>query len=256
MEKVNYIHYNDIHGTQSAEEILPKLLELVSFNSVLDVGCGTGSWLKIVQDLGVDDILGIDGIICDSSSLHIDILRIKEQDLNSSFDLKRKFDLVICLEVAEHLHPDSAERFIANLVRHSDIILFSAAIPFQGGQNHVNEQWTQSYWIDIFKGFNYYPTDLLRSRIWNNNRIHWWYKQNIVLFFNDNFKKVKVDKIEFNNYVHPELYTLKIVQFSEQLDFIKNKYLSGDLISFRLVIKILIKKILKKVKKISEKSKY
>lgn len=248
LEKEKYKHCTSLYGTESAEEILPKVFELGSINSVLDVGCGTGSWLKIAQELGVDDIAGIDSIICDSSTLFIDKLKIKVIDLNSSFDLNRKFDLVICLEVAEHLRPDSAKRFIESLVRHSDIILFSAAIPFQGGQNHINEQWTKDYWVDIFDQFNYYPADLLRSQIWNNQRIHWWYRQNIVLFVNANFKKFQLEKIDFNNYVHPILYELKIAQFSEKLELYKNKFLSGELLSFRIVIKILLKKILKKVK--------
>jgi SAM-dependent methyltransferase len=246
----NYIHHADIYGTQSAEEIVPKLLELVSFNSVLDVGCGTGSWLKIIQDYGIDDILGVDGIISDSTKMYIDKSKVIEKDLNSAFDLNRKFDLVICLEVAEHLLPSSAEQFIESLTRHSDLILFSAAIPFQGGQNHLNERWTKDYWIDIFKLFNYYPIDLLRTQIWNNSKIHWWYRQNIVLFANISFKKFELPKIEFNNYVHPELYEHKMLQYSEKLELLKRNYLSGEFISFQLLIKILIKKILKKMKNI------
>jgi len=250
VDKKKYVHYSDLHDTQSAEEILPKLFELVAVKSVLDVGCGTGSWLKIVKDYGVVDYQGIDGIICDSSQMHIDLSNVKEQDLNSDFDLKRKFDLVISLEVAEHLHSKSAEKYIGNLVRHSDLILFSAAIPFQGGQNHLNEQWTHSYWINIFNKFNYHPTDLLRSRIWDNEKVHWWYRQNIVLFVNANLNKFGLQKTHFNNYVHPELYIHKIIEFSEHLEKVKSKYQSGELLSFKLVFKILLKKIYRKIKSI------
>jgi SAM-dependent methyltransferase len=248
--KKKYIHYSELHDTKSAEEILPKLFEFVNVKSVLDVGCGTGSWLKIVKDYGVDDYLGIDGIICDSSQMHIDISNVKKQDLDLEFNLQRKFDLVISLEVGEHLHPSSAERFIGNLIRHSDLILFSAAIPFQGGQNHLNEQWTNSYWINIFKKFNFYPTDILRSKLWDNENVHWWYRQNIVLFVNEDINKYKLKKIHFHNYVHPELYLHKINEFSEYLEDIKGRYQSGDLLSFQLVLKILLKKIFKKIKSI------
>lgn len=250
MGNKKYIHYSELHDLQSAKEILPKLFELVKVKSVLDVGCGTGSWLKIVKDHGVEDYQGIDGIICDHPQMHIDISNVKEQNLDLDFDLQRKFDLVICLEVAEHLHPNSAEKFIGNLIRHSDLILFSAAIPFQGGQNHLNEQWTDSYWINIFKKFNYFPTDILRSKIWGNQKIHWWYRQNIVLFFNADFNQNNIQKVDFNNYVHPELYVHKINEFSKRLEQVKSKYEVGDLLSFELVLKILIKKVFKKVKSI------
>jgi len=246
----NYIHHSSLHDTQSAKELLPKLFEITPFQSVLDIGCGTGSWLKVVEDFGIKDYLGVDGFVCDKSELHIDSSKIIVQDLNLSFDLQKKFDLVICLEVAEHLRPDSSEKLIENLVRHSDIILFSAAIPSQGGQNHLNEQWTDNYWVNIFKKFNYFPTDLLRSNIWGNQKIHWWYRQNIVLFVNADLNHFNLQKVDFNNYVHPELYTHKINEFSNHLEQVKNKYESGDLLSFQLVLKILMNKTLKKVKSI------
>ncbi len=161
----SYIHYSNLHDLQSAEEILPQLFRWVKPNSILDVGCGTASWLKVAHDLGVSDCQGIDGILCEQSQLHVDISQLKQLNLNVAFDLYKKYDLVISLEVAEHLNPDSAEQFIGNLVRHSNLVLFSAAIPNQGGQNHLNEQWTNNYWIDIFKKLNFEPTDLLRKHI-------------------------------------------------------------------------------------------
>jgi SAM-dependent methyltransferase len=250
VDKNKYIHYSELHDIQSAKEILPKLFELVKVKSVLDVGCGTGSWLKIVKDYGVVDYQGIDGIICEASQMHIESSKVNELDLDLNFDLGRKFDLVISVEVAEHLHPNSAENFVGNLTRHSDLILFSAAIPFQGGQNHLNEQWTDCYWVNIFKKFNYFPTDLLRSKIWGNQKIHWWYRQNIVLFVNADFNHYDLPKVNFSNYVHPELYIHKINEFSEHLEQVKSKYQSGDLLSFQLILNILLKKVIKKVKRI------
>jgi 2-polyprenyl-3-methyl-5-hydroxy-6-metoxy-1,4-benzoquinol methylase len=244
----NYIHYSDLHDLQSAQEILPILSEWVQFKSVLDVGCGTGSWLKVAKDLGALDSFGIDGNLCDASHLHVDISLVKEQDLNCDFDITRKFDLVISLEVAEHLGPKSAERFIAALVRHSDLILFSAAIPHQGGQNHLNEQWTNNYWINQFKKFNYQSTDILRSRIWANKKIHWWYRQNILIFFNNQSKHVSIPVVEFHNYIHPELYLHKIEHFNEHVAIIKEKYESGELLSLQMVKIIFIKKLIRRLK--------
>ncbi len=248
MRLENYIHYSDLHDLQSAEEVLPILYELVQFKSVLDVGCGTGSWLNVAQRLGVDDCIGIDGNICESSQLHVDVSRVKAQNLNTEFNFSRKFDLVISLEVAEHLEPESAEQFIANLVRHSDLILFSAAIPHQGGQNHLNEQWTNSYWENIFKKFNYRPTDLIRNKIWKNENIHWWYKQNIVVFFSKESKYANLPVKEFNNYVHPDLYIHKIEQFKRELEFTKQSYETGELLSVNSLKRIVVNKFIKKLK--------
>jgi 2-polyprenyl-3-methyl-5-hydroxy-6-metoxy-1,4-benzoquinol methylase len=246
----NYIHHSDLHNLESAEQILPLLYEIVNFQSVLDVGCGTGSWLKIVEKLGINDLLGIDGNISDNSQLHVDVSLIKAQNLNVEFNLFRKFDLVICLEVAEHLAPKSVEQFVANLVRHSDLILFSAAIPHQGGQNHLNEQWTNCYWINLFEQFNYYPTDLIRPQIWENKKIHWWYKQNVVVFFNRESKYFNLPEYKFHNYVHPDLYTHKVNYFNDEIEIIKQKYESGEWLSTKSLIRFLFSRFLKKVKKL------
>jgi hypothetical protein len=61
------------------------------------------------------------------------------------------------------------------------VILFSAAIPFQGGTNHVNEQWPE-YWVKHFQDRNYVVIDCLRKQIWQNDNVEWWYAQNILIF--------------------------------------------------------------------------
>ncbi len=103
------------------------------------------------------------------------------KDLTKPLKLKEKFDLAISLEVAEHLPEKSAEIFIDSLTGLSDIILFSAAIPYQRGTNHINEQFPE-YWIDKFKKRNYLVIDCIRKKIWNNPKVYFFYSQNILLF--------------------------------------------------------------------------
>jgi hypothetical protein len=129
-------------------------------------------------------VLGIDGAWISNSPVVCDRSLIKICDLESDFPLDRSFDLVICLEVAEHLSSTAAERFVVNLARHSKAILFSAAIPFQGGHHHVNEQFL-SYWVTNFARHEFRPIDLFRERIWNDVQVLWWLRQNIVLFAHD-----------------------------------------------------------------------
>jgi SAM-dependent methyltransferase len=166
---------------QSAQKILQILFRHVKPESVLDVGCGLGTWLSVANALGAKNILGLDGPWLDKARLRIPSDKAVTLDLAKPFNLGRRFDLVICLEVAEHLESSAAHGFIESLTMHADVILFSAAIPLQGGDHHVNEQWP-GYWCDLFKAQNYEPLDFIRAQIWNDRSIHIWLKQNILLF--------------------------------------------------------------------------
>ena len=93
----------------------------------------------------------------------------------------KPFELTQSFEVAEHLYAQYAPNFIKLLTSLSDIILFSAAIPYQGGVHHVNEQ-PPAYWAELFAQNDYVCIDCIRSQIWNNESISTWYSQNILLF--------------------------------------------------------------------------
>src|ERR1700722_15751200 len=134
---------------RSALVIIPVLQRLVPFTSVCDVGCGAGSWLQAFADNGITDYLGLDGDYVDRASLAIPVERFRATDLAQPFVVERNFDLAVCLEVAEHLPPSRAESLIADLTKVAPLVLFSAAIPHQGGKGHVNEQW-QPYWVELF----------------------------------------------------------------------------------------------------------
>jgi hypothetical protein len=73
---------------------------------------------------------------------------------------------------------------VESLTRHGDTILFSAAIPGQGGTHHINEQFPE-YWAAVFRQKGFSVVDVLRPAIWTNNRVNWWYRQNLLLFMNE-----------------------------------------------------------------------
>ncbi|MBI2103498.1 class I SAM-dependent methyltransferase [Candidatus Woesebacteria bacterium] len=200
-------------GTKSsAEVIVPIVMELVSPKSVVDIGCGTGEFLKVFEDHGVKDILGIDGDYA-KKSLAIPIEQFIASDLEKPLSLDRTFDLAISLEVAEHLSPESANTFINSLTNLAPIVLFSAAIPGQGGTNHINEQWL-TYWIKLFDHHDYTPVDAIRRRIWQNKQVEPWYRQNSVIFCEDGILKTnrilayeaKLTSPELLPIVHPEVF--------------------------------------------------
>jgi SAM-dependent methyltransferase len=168
-------------STRSAEEIVPIIVDLVAPLSVVDVGCGRGDWLKSFRDRGVSELHGIDGEYAKNETFVLPLDVFEACDLEAPPPSSRTFDLVICLEVAEHLHPQYADGLVDFLTSLGSIVLFSAAIPFQGGIHHYNEQW-QGYWAAKFVKRGYLPLDVLRPKIWNNSRVEYWYAQNTLLY--------------------------------------------------------------------------
>ena len=200
----------------SAGVIVPMVIELVRPTSIVDVGCGTGEFLSLFQDRGVQEILGIDGMYVERSQLAIPQENFRAVDLGTPFTLDRTYDLAVCLEVAEHLEPTAASNFIASLTRLAPIILFSAAIPLQDGYHHVNEQWPD-YWAQLFREQGFLPVDAIRKRIWHNRRVEDYYRQNILLFCSEqaiNSSEILQQEFRATNsdmlsLVHPDLFLRK-----------------------------------------------
>jgi SAM-dependent methyltransferase len=176
-------YYEEIRNgsMRSADVIVPLVLRLLPLRSVVDVGCGEGAWLAAFQRLGVDDMLGVDGGHVDPNLLQIPKDRFHAADLSKPLNLPRTFDLAVSLEVAEHLPANCAGQFVDSLTRLAPAVLFSAAIPFQGGNHHVNEQWPDK-WAELFKERGYVPVDSVRKRVWQDEAVEWWYAQNALLF--------------------------------------------------------------------------
>jgi SAM-dependent methyltransferase len=165
----------------SAEAIVPVVMERVSPRSVVDFGCGAGVWLETFARHGVDDYLGVDGPWVPRDALRFPPERFVAAHLDERLELGRTFDLAVALEVAEHLPEHRAEEFVRNIVRHAPCVLFSAAIPHQGGTDHVNEQWP-NYWAERFAEHGYAVVDGIRPLIWSNPDVLPFYRQNVVMF--------------------------------------------------------------------------
>jgi SAM-dependent methyltransferase len=165
----------------SARVVAPLVMELLQPRSVVDVGCGTGAWAAAFKGAGVGEVLGIDGDYCLPASLEIDETEFQAADLTKPLELARRYDLAVCLEVAEHLDRRHATQLIDSLSTAAPAVLFSAAIPFQGGEHHVNEQWP-AYWVKLFTERGYVAFDVFRQRLWMLEEVAWWYAQNMLLF--------------------------------------------------------------------------
>lgn len=177
----------------AAREIMPLVLEIIQPRHVVDIGCGMGNWLSVCRDYGVEDILGVDGPWVDKRLLLIPEATFSEADISKPIELGRVFDLAICVEVAEHVSGEYEKVFMDSLTKAAPVILFSADIPHGGGVGHLNEQW-QNYWANLFQERHFMVIDSIRPAIWNNEKVQWWYRQNIFLF-------VKKDYLD----AHPRL---------------------------------------------------
>jgi SAM-dependent methyltransferase len=175
---------------QSARIIVPLVLRKVRPKSVVDVGCALGAWLRVFAEHGVQVIQGLDGYYVDNSKLLIkatdftpvDLTKVIKTDLGPVTEKANgRYDLAVCLEVGEHLPESSASDLVRALTTLAPVVLFSAAVPGQGGIGHINEQWP-SYWKSRFEQHGFQRLDPIRRHIWKNEHVHWWYRQNIFLF--------------------------------------------------------------------------
>ena len=211
-------YHQHLSGSANSERMmLQKLFQHFKPASVLDVGCGHGSWLQAVSESGITDFLGLDGHYVDQDALLIEKSKFQAMDLREPLELGRRFDLVISVEVAEHLPMQRAESFVRDLSRASDVILFSAAIPYQGGEDHVNEQWPE-YWGILFRRAGYRCFDMFRATFWRDSHVESWYAQNAFLFVKvDNplchlLSAFSADKHVLSR-IHPEIFLVNVTRY-------------------------------------------
>jgi len=169
-------------SAQSAKVIVPHICALLRATpgSVLDMGCGAGAWLAIWKEVG-SEVRGVDGPYVNTEDLLIDAAEFEAHDLTHPIQLQRHFHIAQCLEVAEHLSAEAAPILVESLCRHADVVLFSAAPPGQGGENHINER-PYSYWRDLFLAQEYTMLDAVRPKITSLKEVKPWYRHNCFLF--------------------------------------------------------------------------
>jgi SAM-dependent methyltransferase len=200
-----YYRWQSVGASASAAEVVPIFLKLFPVRSVIDVGCGTGAWARQFLVNGVPQVLGIDGDYVDPTQLLIPAECFVEADLCQPIRISRGFDAAVCLEVAEHLPESRAIGLVYDLTLLAPCILFSAAVPGQGGTNHINEQYL-SFWINLFQEHQYEAMDAIRPSILGNNSVEWWYQQNTVVFAGPGHPLRSRGFARPQNIIHQQLY--------------------------------------------------
>ncbi len=211
----NYYKRIGSGSVKSASEVFKELRKHIRFKTIIDIGCGIGEWNDGNPNyFGVDYNIPRKSLMIDTKN-YIDIDLEKDDAVRNKIlwaTGKEKFDLCLCLEVAEHISEERSDILIEMLCNLSDKVLFGAAIPNQGGTGHINEQW-QTYWAEKFASNKFYPykTDI-RKAFFNNENVEMWYKNNMILFTKKKFK------IDYQlNFVHPEMFTSCIQHYKNQL---------------------------------------
>lgn len=195
------------------------IFEIYKPDSVLDLGCANGSWLStILKEYKIYDIWGVDGHWIDIDNLLFPKSKFTKHNLEEVYLSNRKFDLVVSMEVAEHLGSKFADNFVTSLTNAGDLVVFSAAIPLQGGTNHYNEQ-PQSYWKEKFRQKGFASIDFIRPNIWELDNVRTDYKQNTFLYINEKkledpnspLSKFKITQNQnITDIVHPELFRRRL----------------------------------------------
>jgi SAM-dependent methyltransferase len=170
-------------SARSARIVLPIVFAAIEPQSVVDVGCGVGTWLSSARRLGASRAVGIDGDWVRPLAVEPG-LEIQHRHFEEPIALEESFDLALCLEVAEHLSPKRARGLVSDLTELAPNVLFSAAIPRQGGHLHLNEQW-QSYWAELFAAQGYGARDIVRPQVRWHRGVEFWYRQNAILYSRD-----------------------------------------------------------------------
>ncbi|PCJ59666.1 MAG: hypothetical protein COA79_09690 [Planctomycetota bacterium] len=244
------VYDDEFYGSQqdgsydSAKIIMKYLSGKLPITSIVDIGCGRGGWLKAGQENGATRIVGYDGPWVDSKKLLSSQIEFKTQKLDEEFKIEGQFDLAICLEVAEHLEEGRGLNLVKNLCSCADVILFGAAVKGQGGNHHINER-LQSYWAKAFKSNGFKYLDVIRPKFWGNADVVWWYKQNSLLYIQENrYEKIKegFDQLDWGqsppiDLVHPDCLAEKAKRFSQYEGIINKPTIRFSLGSLKMAIK-------------------
>jgi 2-polyprenyl-3-methyl-5-hydroxy-6-metoxy-1,4-benzoquinol methylase len=167
----------------SARKISQYLISRYDPDEFLDIGCGRGDYLRYFAE-SKRLAVGCDG------SLH-GIARVSEKAIAFQHDLcqplifNRKFSVVMCVEVGEHLPNRASETLVISICRNArDVVVFSAAPPGFIAEDHINcRPW--SFWNDLFLSYGFRESSRetadLRAFAQDEELPVWWQRWSYIL---------------------------------------------------------------------------
>ena len=203
--------YDDIlsGSLASARRVLSAIAQQAPFSSVFDYGCGQGAWLKAAQENGATTTAGIEGNWLKGVDTLVDKSLVEFGDLEQVTPTATgPFDLIVCMEVLEHLSDQAGRRAVQWMAANGKQVLLSAAIPGQGGNNHINKRW-QSYWVARFAEHGRAVPLMPRHIFWHDDDVEVWYRQNMLLFSAGKGQDSPPEPAQLD-VVHPVLFDEKV----------------------------------------------
>lgn len=218
---------------------------------VIEFGCGPGHLTVALADLGIN-VTAIDGF-SNPDFRNYDKIKFSKVDLNKYNEIETflefdtKYDVAICTEVAEHLLHDSSEHLINFLTQTAPVVIFSAAVPNQKGNGHINCQ-NRLFWHQLFLKKNFALIDSLRKEFSYNNKVAIWYKLNIVDYVSKDYMKLDIELLNttIENLLFNESNASSLYYETNNILHIKSAYLNYFGIKQYLMLRNFVKKRLKK----------
>jgi SAM-dependent methyltransferase len=249
-------HYNNQYFNSSIFEynyvpVAEAILNQYNPKSVIEFGCGNGELSKILAKTGIE-VIAIDGYSNPDFEGYDNITFLKI-DLNDPASVEKyltpinkKYDVAICLEVAEHLHPSVSEPLICLLTRVSDVVIFSAAVPEQDGEGHINSR-NRTFWHEQFEKYNFFLRDSIRSQIRDHANVGKWYALNTVDYVRSTVEPtIEEYKKTISNLVASESAASSQYYLSNRKLEYKNQLLRMDIIWKAYKFRNILKKLLGK----------
>jgi glycosyltransferase involved in cell wall biosynthesis len=173
------IDYDQIESEEKpfADRLATWIKENINPKKVVDIGCGPGTYVYSLRDNNVNAY----GYDIDDRVDGKDYLKKL-----SLFEVNDKSDVVICLEVAEHIETELSDSIVDSIIRNVNddgMIIWTAAIPGQGGVGHINCQ-TKEYWEEKFISRGFYRDCTIENNLLEYIRSgsHMgWFLQNLMV---------------------------------------------------------------------------
>ena len=222
-----------------ARELGKVLVSMYAPKSVIDIGCNRGIYLEGFQSAGCE-VLGIDSDEQALSKAKVPTIRL---DITNGLNPK-KYDLALCLEVLEHIEEAKSDKVISNICKGADTVVFSAALPGQGGDGHINCQ-QKAHWIEKFKANGYSQdieeTNFIIRDMKSKPGTMGWLLNNVMVFRRNGTPSIYTEKMTFHVVSLPHTqttkeylpcaYTQKVINFCRMMKSLGHKvylYASED----------------------------
>ncbi len=133
--------------------VAERIVSEIAPASVLDAGCAIGLLVEQLRARGVD-AAGVDISEYAIGSAH-ESIRAHVRVGSAAAPLGRRYDLIVCIEVLEHMGREEAEAAVANFCAHSDDVLFSSSPLDHKEPTHFNVN-PPEYWAYLFARQSFY----------------------------------------------------------------------------------------------------